>query len=112
MSEKTPPVKRPALITAVSVMLFSATVFNIIYTFTGVYAPYGIYYSALNAFIMVIMIAALSGVWVMEKWGVYLFTLTMLIKFCVDIYSGAFTWWLLLLLVPVILFFSQLRKMN
>lgn len=112
MSEKTPPVPRPVLITALCAMLFSATVFNIIYTFTGVYAPYGVYYSALNAFIMVIMIAALSGVWVMEKWGVYLFSVAVLIKLCVDIYSGAFTWWLLLLLVPVIVFFSHLRKMN
>jgi len=112
MSEKTPPVIRPVSITAICSILFAAGIFNIIYTFTGVYAPYGVYYSAVNTIIIVIMFAALSGVWVMEKWGVYLFTLLVIIKCCLDLYSGAFSWWELLLLVPVIVFLSQLRKMN
>jgi len=112
MSEKTAPVERPLLVTVFCSLLFAAGLFTIVYTFTGVFAPYGVYYSAVNTFIMVIMFAALSGVWVMERWGVYLFAVLVLVKFGIDFYSGAFSWWELLLLIPVIIFFSFLRKMK
>ena len=112
MSEKTPPVVRPVSITIICSILFAAGIFSIAYTFTGAFAPYGVYYSALNAFITVLMFAALSGVWVMEKWGVYLFSVMVLIKLGVDFYSGAFGWWELSLIVPVVIFVSQLKKMT
>lgn len=112
MFEKTPTAKRAVSITAVCSVLFTAGILSIIYTFTGAFAPYGVYYSAVNAIIMVIMFAALSGIWVMEKWGVYLFILLIIVKSGVDYLSGAFTFWLLLLLVPVVIFISQLKKMN
>lgn len=111
MSEKV-PVNRPLAVTAICSLLFALGIFNIIYTFTGVYAPYGVYYSAVNALMVVIMFAALSGIWVMEKWGVYLFIVLIIIKAGIDLYSGAFSWWELLLLVPALLFLSQLKKMN
>lgn len=112
MSEKTTPVPRPLMITIVCSLLFATGVFNIIYTFTGVYAPYGVYYSAINTFIIVIIFAALSGVWVMEKWGVNLFTLLVIVKAAVDLYSGAFSWWEYGLLIPVIVFISYRKQMN
>ena len=112
MYDKPQPVFRPWLITAICSILFAAGIFSIIYTFTGAFAPYGVYYSALNAVIIVIMFAALSGIWVMEKWGVYLFVLLTLIKCGLDLYSGAFTYWELFLLIPVIVFLSRLNKMH
>ena len=112
MYDKPQPVIRPRLITAICSILFAAGIFSIIYTFTGAFAPYGVYYSAVNAVIIVIMFAALSGIWVMEKWGVYLFVLLTPIKCGLDLYSGAFTYWELLLLIPVIVFLSQLNKMH
>lgn len=112
MYEKPPPVLRPRVITALCSLLFTAGIFSIIYTFTGAFASYGVYYSAVNAIIIVIMFAALSGIWVMEKWGVYLFVLLTLIKWGLDLYTGAFSYWELLLLIPVIVFISQLKKMH
>ena len=73
MSDKKVPVQRPVIITVFCSLLFALGVFTIIYTFTGVFAPYGVYYSAVNTFIIVIMFAALSGVWVNGKMGRYTF---------------------------------------
>jgi hypothetical protein len=112
MSEKAAPVQRPAVVTICCSLLFAAGLFTIIYTFTGIFAPYGVYYSAVNTFILVIMFAALSGVWVMERWGAYLFGVLVLVKFGIDFYLGAFSWWELVLLIPVVVFFSFLRKMK
>ena len=112
MSEKTPLVVRPVLITIICSILFAAGLFSIVYTFTGAFAPYGVYYSALNAIITVLIFAALSGIWAMEKWGVYLFSLMVPIKFGVDFFSGAFGWWELSLILPIAIFISQFKKMN
>ncbi len=112
MSEMTQPVARPVAITVVCYVLFTAGIFSIIYTFTGAFAPYGVYYSAVNALIFVVMFAALSGIWVMEKWGVYLFILLVAVKVGIDYYSGSFSWWEMLVLIPVIIFISQLKKMS
>jgi hypothetical protein len=112
MSDKSPPVLRPKLISITSSLLFAAGLFSIVYTFTGAYAQYGPYYSAINTLIIVLIFAALSGVWSMEKWGAYLFTILIIIKCSFDLYIGAFIWWELLLLIPVIIFFSQIKKMN
>jgi hypothetical protein len=112
MSDKKVPVLRPVIITVFCSLLFAVGVFTIIYTFTGVFAPYGVYYSAVNTFIIVIMFAALSGVWVMEKWGAYLFAVLVLVKLGIDFYAGAFTWWELLLLVPALVFLSGVKKMK
>ena len=112
MSEKTPPVVRPVLITIICSILFAAGLFSIVYTFTGAFAPYGVYYSALNAIITVLIFAALSGIWAMEKWGVYLFSLMVPIKFGVDFFSGAFGWWELSLILPIVIFISQFKKMS
>jgi hypothetical protein len=112
MSYKQPPVQRPLLISITCSLLYAAGLFGIVYTFTGAYAPYGIFYSAINTLIIVVIFAALSGVWGMERWGVYLFGILVMIKMGIDLYTGAFNKWELLLLVPLVIFTVMFRKMH
>jgi hypothetical protein len=112
MSAKPAPVIRPMAITITCSILYAAGLFSILYTFTGAFATYGLFYSAINTLLVVLIFAALSGVWGMEKWGIWFFALVVIIKFGNDWYSGAFLWWELLLLIPLIIFISQFRKMK
>jgi hypothetical protein len=106
------PIERPGIITALCSALLAVGVFNIIYTFTGAYAPYGLLYSAAHTLLTVVIFAAVSGIWSMEKWGVYAFLACLAVKFGLDIYTGAFQLWELVLLVPAVVFILHLKKMN
>jgi hypothetical protein len=106
------PVLRPVLVTALCVVLFATGLFNVLYTFTGAFAPYGLLYSAGNVLLLVITFAALSGVWGMEKWGTWLFAVVIALKLALDVWVKAFTWWELFLIVPVTMFFVYYKKMK
>lgn len=105
-------VNRPALVTAFCSAILALGLFNIVYTFTGVYAPYGLFYSAIHTLLTVVLFAAISGIWSMERWGVYLFAGIIALKLGLDLYTGAFHYASLLLLVPVIYFLAILSKMK
>jgi len=105
-------VNRPVDVTALCSILLAGGVFNIIYTFTGVYAPFGLLYSAGHTLLIIVMFAAISGIWNMEKWGVYVFTVCIVLKLMLDLYTGAFRTWELVLLLPVAVFFFRLRMMK
>jgi hypothetical protein len=105
-------VQRPVFITALCVVLFAGGLFNIFYTFTGAFAPYGLLYSAGNVLLLVISFAALSGVWGMEKWGTWLFAVVIVLKLTLDAWVKAFIWWELLLLVPAVAFLVYYKKMK
>jgi hypothetical protein len=105
-------INRPGIITAICSALLAAGIFNIIYTFTGVYAPYGLLYSAGHTLITIIIFAAVSGIWSMEKWGVYLFLACLAIKLGLDMYSGAFKVWEIVFIIPAIVFLANLKKMK
>ena len=111
MEKKTVDIQRPLLVTWLCVILFAAGIFNIIYSFTGVFAAYGLLYSAANVLLIVILFAGLSGVWSMEKWGVILFSIVISLKLALDLILGAFHWWQLLLIIPVIYFWLNYKKM-
>jgi hypothetical protein len=85
--ESTP---RPWPVTAASYSLFVAGIAQLIYSFTGAMAPYGRFYSAIQAFLIVVMIAAVSGVLSMERWGLWLLLAVLATKLGVDVWSGAF----------------------
>jgi hypothetical protein len=104
-------IKRPGIITALCSALLTAGIFNIIYTFTGVYAPYGLLYSAGHTLITIVIFAAVSGIWSMEKWGVYLFLACLAIKLGLDLNTGAFKLWEIILLVPAVIFLAYFKKM-
>lgn len=109
MSEKT-TINAPLPITITIYLLAAAGIFNIIYSFTGVYAPYGLFYPALNLLVTVGLFASFAGLGSMEKWGLYLFLGMLILKFGVDLYTGAFSYWNLLLLLPAGLFLAYFRK--
>jgi hypothetical protein len=103
---------RPIIITALCSALLAAGIFNIVYTFTGIYAPYGLLYSAGHTLITVVIFASVSGIWSMEKWGVYLFLACLAVKFGLDVFTGAFKLWETILLVPAVVFLANLKRMK
>jgi hypothetical protein len=105
-------IDRPLPISIFCSLLLALGLFNIVYTFTGIYAPYGLLYSAAHTLLTIIMFAAISGIWSMEKWGVYLFLGIVALKFGLDVYTGAFHYMELLLLLPALYFLFLVGKMK
>lgn len=112
MSVNNTETKRPAVVTIVVILIIVAGIANLIYSFTGVYAGYGLLYSAAMALLTVISFAAISAVWSMEKWGVYLYTLLTVLKLSLDLYVHALSWWSVVFLFPVAVFWLWFRKMH
>jgi hypothetical protein len=96
--------QRPPVMTGIISTLFALGLFNVIYAFTGAYAPFGIYYPAVNVFLTIVMFAALAGLWSKEKWGLWLFLVFVVLKLILDIWTGAFQFPELVLLIPAALF--------
>ena len=92
--------------------LFAIGLFTVLYTFTGAYAPYGLYYSAANVLLIIIMFAGLAGLWSMEKWGLWVFLVFVVLKLVLDIWTGAFHYAELLLIVAAIIFFFQKHRLT
>ncbi len=107
-----PPVNRPLPVTISCVLLYAAGLFVIIYTFTGVFAKHGLFYSGANVLFIIIMFAALSGIWSLEKWGVWIFLTILILKLGMDLWVRAFRWWELLLIIPLVLFLGYIGKMK
>ena len=111
MSDKV-VISRPTIVSITLYVLAFAGLFGIVYTFTGAYAPYGLLYPAANTLLIVGIFASFAGIWAMEKWGVYLFAVMIVVKFGLDMFTGAFSFWELGLLIPAIIFFMHLKKMK
>lgn len=103
---------RPIYVTIAAVIMLVLGVVNVIYSFTGAYAPFGLLYTAFHAILTVVMFAGISGIWSMERWGVTVFLIVMVLKFALDAYSGAFSFVSLLLLIPSFIFLRYYKKMN
>ena len=112
MEKKTIVVPRPLLVTWICIILFLAGMSNIIYSFTGAFAGFGVLYSAASVLLIILFFAALSGIWAMEKWGVVLFTILLALKFALDIFVKAFSWWELFLLIALVVFWINRKKMQ
>ncbi|MGL6267245.1 MAG: hypothetical protein ACRC2O_04945 [Chitinophagaceae bacterium] len=98
--------------TGIIATLFALGLFNVIYAFTGATAPFGIYYPAANVFLTILMFAALAGLWSMEKWGLWLFLVFVGLKLILDIWTHAFHYAELLLLIPVVLFLLKKKELE
>jgi hypothetical protein len=112
MEKKAVVVPRPLVVTWLCILLFAAGIINIIYSFTGAFAGYGVLYSAANVLLIIIFFAALSGIWAMEKWGVTLFSVLLGLKFGLDLFVKAFHWWELTLLIILVVFWIHRKKMT
>jgi|SRR6185369_5172582 hypothetical protein len=97
---------RPMAVTVTSYLVFAWGVGIIIYSFTGIYGQYGNLFPALNALCIIGLFASIAGVLNMEKWGLRLFALMMVLKWGVGYYYGAFGFWEILLVIPLIIFWS------
>lgn len=106
------PEQQPAWMRGLIYTLFALGLTQVIYSFTGAFAPYGIYYPAANLLLIVMMFAALAGLWSMEKWGLWLFLVFVVLKLALDIWTGAFHFAELLLLVPAFLFLYKKTNLS
>lgn len=103
---------RPVAVSIASIVMLVLGIFNVIYSFTGAYAPFGLLYTAFHTLLTVVMFAGISGIWSMERWGVVVYLIVMALKFGLDIFSGAFTYFFFLLLIPVFIFLMNVKKMK
>jgi hypothetical protein len=105
-------IKRPLLVTISCALLFAGGLSVILYTFTGAFAPYGTFYPGVNVLFIIVMFAALSGIWSMEKWGVWIFLVILILKMGLDLWVKAFDWLELISLIPLIIFLGYVRGMK
>lgn len=98
---------RPRWITLTLSLLFAAGIFNILVAFTGATARYGMFYPALQVLLTIGFLMALSGIWEMERWGLVLLPLVLLAAMGIDLYLGAFRYPVLLIWLPVVLFWRH-----
>lgn len=103
---------RPTAVTIASIVMLVLGIFNVIYSFTGAYAPFGLLYTAFLTLLTVGMFAGISGIWSMERWGIIVYLIVTALKYGLDIYSGAFTYFSFLLLIPTFIFLMNIKKMH
>lgn len=85
--------------------------FDLIYTFTGVYAKYGLLYPAAHGFFNIILLLALSFIWSKDKWGSLLFIGVICCQLILDLFTQRPLDFQLLLLIPALYFlFSQHKQ--
>jgi hypothetical protein len=89
--------------------LFALGLFDLIYSFTGAYAIFGILYPAAHALLNIILFLALSFIWSKEKWAAWLFLGIVVAHMGLDLAVGAFEFFKLILLVPAIYFLIKLK---
>lgn len=89
--------------------LFALGLFDIVYSFTGAYAQFGILYPSAHALLNIILFLALSFIWAKEKWAVWLFLGIVLSHIGLDLLVGAFTAFKLLLLLPAFYFIVKVK---
>ena len=85
-------------------ILFALGIFDILYSFTGAYAPYGLLYPALHVLLTIILFLSLSFIWYREKWALFLYAGVVIAALGIDFFVGAFHLAKLLLLVPLPIF--------
>ena len=83
-------------------LLFGLGIFDILYSFTGAYAIYGLLYPAAHVFLTILLFLSLSFIWSKERWALYLFVGILCAHFGLDYFVGAFQFVKLLLLLPLI----------
>jgi hypothetical protein len=86
-------------------ILFVLGLFDILYTFAGFHAQYGLLYPAAHVLLNVLLFVAISFIWSKERWATYLFIAILACHFALDMYVGAFQLWKLVLLLPCLFFY-------
>jgi len=89
--------------------LFALGLFDMVYSFTGAYAKFGILYPAAHALLNIILFLALSFIWSKENWAAWLFLGIVLAHMGLDLAVGAFEFFKLVLFIPAIYFLVKLK---
>lgn len=91
-------------------LLLVLGLFDLMYTFTGVYAPFGLLYPAAHGLLNILLFLALSFIWSGERWAAWLFLGIVLAHLGLDLFAGRDEYFKLLLLIPGVYFLLTLRK--
>jgi hypothetical protein len=91
-------------------ILFVLGLFDILYTFAGFHAQFGLLYPAAHVLLNVLLFVSISFIWSKEQWAVFLFAGILVCHFALDLYVGAFQFWKLSLLIPALLFFRWTKS--
>jgi hypothetical protein len=89
--------------------LFALGLFDLVYSFTGAYAIFGILYPSAHALLNIILFLALSFIWSKEKWAAWLFLGIVVAHMGLDFAVGAFEFFKLILFLPAIYFLIKLK---
>jgi len=89
--------------------LFALGLFDLVYSFTGAYAIFGILYPSAHALLNIILFLALSFIWSKEKWAAWLFLGIVVAHMGLDVAVGAFALYKLMLFLPAIYFLIKLK---
>jgi hypothetical protein len=87
-------------------VLFAVGIYDILYSFTGAYAPYGLLYPAAHVFLTILLFLALSFIWSRERWALFLFAGIVVCHLGLDLFVGVFQVVKLLMFLPLIGFIS------
>lgn len=99
-----------ALLGTVIFLLMALGIFDLMYTFTGVYAPFGLLYPAAHSFLTILLFLSLSFIWSKERWAAWLYIGIVLAHVALDLFAGRQDYLKLLLLIPGVYFLIMLRK--
>ncbi len=102
-------VKQELLFNIFIAVLSVLGLFDIIYTFTGATAQYGILYPSGHVLLNIVGFVAISFIWSREKWANWLFLGVVLAHLVLDLVVGGFVPLKLFLLIPAIYFFIVKR---
>lgn len=102
---------------AVSENIFKALVgilcaiglFDVVYSFTGNYARYGLLYPAAHVLLNIVLFLALSFIWSKERWAAWLFLSIVIVHLALDLYVDAFSYLKLILLLPAFYFLIRIK---
>ena len=84
--------------------------YDLIYTFTGVYARYGLLYPAAHGFLNIILFLALSFIWSKDKSGTWIFIGVVVGQFALDFFTQRPFDYQLILVLPALYFLFSQRK--
>lgn len=85
-------------------VLFALGIFDILYSFTGAYALFGLLYPAAHVLLTIVMFLSLSFIWYRERWALFLLSGVILAGLLLDLSVGNFQVLRLLLFLPLIVF--------
>ena len=82
-------------------IIFALGIFDILYSFTGAYALFGLLYPAAHVLLTIILFLSLSFIWYKERWALFVFTGVVILQLALDFWVGNFHVAKLLLFLPL-----------